>query len=328
VSPFPPPSGQSAKEDTSQIVKQLLVEILVAVKARNFKLADQLHERLIATDPMAISAIIKSSGVIEDAKTAGIDRDHLARWSKLYDLLSDEERNCFYYSMKKYVLRPKTMILTYGAMNNRLFLIDQGDVTIFYPKNGKNVILAQLGPGDILGEYTFSTISLCSASAITRTEVRVMCLESSAADGWEDKYPGLYEKLIDFCLKGGKVDEILRNKKAKKTQYERYVVAGRVKATLLTNEGEKTETVYSGELSDISMSGCCFSMRFSKKGAARALLAKYLLLFISEEQGQDLAVMSVIGRVVRVSFHLYGDFSVHVQFKKLLTEEAMRKFVT
>ncbi|NTW84499.1 MAG: cyclic nucleotide-binding domain-containing protein [Chlorobiaceae bacterium] len=164
----------------------------------------------------SLGEIIKSAGIIEDAKTAGIDPDHLANWGKLYDLLSDEERNCFYYSMKKYVLRPKTMILTYGALNNRLFLIDRGHVIIFSPKDGKNVVLAKLGPGDILGEYTFSTISLCSASAITHTEVQLMCLESSAADGWEEKYPGLYEKLIDFSLKFGRVDEIIRNKKQEK----------------------------------------------------------------------------------------------------------------
>lgn len=327
MSPFPPSGNQLDKKDQSKIVSQLVTEIQIAAKAGNFKLADQLHEKLIATDPMAISEIIKSSGVIEDQKTASIDRDHLAIWGKLYDSLSDEERNCLYYSMKKHVLRPKTKILTYGAINSRLFLIDRGHVIIFFPKDGKNVILANLGPGDILGEYTFSTISLCSASAITHTEVQLMCLESSAADDWEDKYPGLYEKLINFCLKSGRVDEILRNKKMEKKRYERHAAAGSVRATLLTNEGNKTEIVYNGGLSDISMSGCCFSVRFSKKASARALLARYLLMVISGSQ-EEPATISVIGKAVRVSFHLYGDFSVHVQFNKLLSEDVLRKVVT
>lgn len=327
MSPFPPPSNQPDKEDKSKIVQQLVGDIQAAAKARNFKLADQLHEKLIATDSMALSEIIKSSRVIEEEKTAGIDRDHLAIWGKLYNSLSDEERNCFYYSMKKHVLRPKTKILTHGAMNSRLFLIDSGHVIIFFPKDGKNVVLTKLGPGDILGEYTFSTISLCSASAITHTEVQLMCLESSVADDWEDKYPGLFEKLIDFCLKGGRVDEILRNKKMEKRRYERHTAAGPVKATLLTNEGSKTENVFSGGMSDISMSGCCFSARFTKKATARALLARNLLLFISGPQEDDPATMTVVGEVVRVSFHLYGDFSVHVQFSKLLSEDALRKFV-
>ncbi len=328
MSPFSPPSSQSDKEDNSKIVQQLVAEIQVAAKARNFSLADHLHEKLIATDPMALSEIIKSSGFIEDEKTAAISRDHLVIWGKLYNSLSDEERNCFYYSMKKLVLRPKTLILTHGTMNSRLFLIDKGQVIIFFQKDGKNVVLAKLGPGDILGEYTFSTISLCSASAITYTEVQLMLLENSAADRWEDQCPGLYEKIIDFCLKSGRVDEILRNKKMEKRRYERHAAAGLVKATLLTSEGSITEIVYSGELADISKSGCCISMRFSQKAIARALLARYLQMFVTSAQEKDPATMTVVGKVVRVSFHLYGDFSVHIQFNTLLHEEVLRQFVS
>jgi CRP-like cAMP-binding protein len=327
VSPFPPSSNQPFQEDKPQAVKQLFAQIRVAAKARDFALADQLHEQLIATDPMALNEIIKSAGIIEAEKTAGIDREHLAIWAKLYDCLSDEERNCFYYSMKRHVLRPKTKILNCGGMNSRLFLIDKGHVIIFAPKDGKNIVLAKLGRGDILGEYTFSTISLCSASAITDTEVQLMCLESSAADGWEDKCPGLYEKIINFCLKNGRVEQILRNKKLEKKRYARHAAAGPVKATLLTHAGSKTESVYSGALSDISVSGCCLSMRFSQKAAARPLLARNLLLFITAAQEEHPSTMSVIGRVVRVSFHLYGDFSVHVQFNQLLNEDVLRKFV-
>ncbi len=323
----PPPSNEPDSDGKSMIVQHLVGEIHSAAKAKNFKLADQLHEKLIATAPMAVSEIIKSSAVIENEKTAGIDLDHLAIWGKLYDSLTEEERNCCYYSMRKHVLKPKTKILTHGSMNNRLFLIEKGHVIIFFPKDGKNVVLGHLGPGDIMGEYTFTTISLCSASAITHTEVQLMCLESSVADGWEDKCPGLYEKLIDFCLKSGRVDEILRNKKMEKRRYARHTAAGPVKATLLTNEGSKTENVYSGGLSDISMSGCCFSARFSKKAIARALLSRHLLLFITTPSEENSATMSAIGKVVGVSFHLYGDFSVHVQFNKLLSEDVLRKFV-
>ncbi len=329
MSPLTSPSDQPAKVDTSQIVKGLLVEIQALAKARDFKRAEELREKLIELDPMALGQIIKASTIIEEEMAAGIDRDHLATWARLYDGLTDEERNCLYYSMKKYVVAPKKMLLTHGALNNRLFFIDRGQVTIFFPKEGRNVVLAQLGRGDILGEYTFSTISLCSASAIAHTEVQLMILDGSAADGWEDKYPGLYGNLIDFCLKSGRVDEILRNKKLEKRRHERYAAEGKVSATLLTREGKKSEVVFHGGLSDISVAGACFGMRCSKKSTARALLARYLLLSIAGERGSggDSPAISVIGRVVRVSFHLYEDYSLHVQFNSPLTEEKMKKFV-
>lgn len=319
------PPNQLAKEDKSQLIKKLFAEIQISAKARDFKRADELREKLIEIDPMALSEIIKSSEIIEAEKAAGIDRDHLAIWAKLYDNLSDEERNCLYYGMKKYVVPPKKMLLTHGAQNNRLFLIDSGQITIFFPKDGKNIVLAQLGRGDILGEYTFSTISLCSASAVTHTEVKLMCLESSAADGWEEQYPGLYEKLVDFCLKSGRVDEIIRNKKMEKRRYDRYAADGKVTAVLLTKEGKKSEVVFRGTLSDISMAGTCFTIHCTKKATARALLARYLLLSIACEDVSEPAILSAIGKVVRVSFHLYDDYSVHVQFNQLLTAEMVKK---
>lgn len=325
--PLPtPPSSQSAPKDKSQIVKQLFAEIQVSVQAKDFKLADALRDKLIETDPMALSEIIKASEAIEAAKTAGIDRDHLAIWDNLYEGLSEEESNCLFYSMKKYLLPPKKMILAHGALNNRLFLIDRGQVTIFFPKEGRNIVLAQLGRGDILGEYTFSTISLCSASAITHSEVQLRCLESSAADGWEDRYPGLYQKLIDFCLKKGRVDEIVRNKNLEKRSHTRYPAEGRVRAVVLTREGRKSEVVFQGGLSDISVAGACFTIRCTKKATARALLARHLLLSISCDRGGEPIVLSEIGRVVRVSFHLYDDYSVHLQFNEQLTEDQCKKF--
>jgi hypothetical protein len=227
--------------------------------------------------------------------------------------------------MKKFVLPPKKMILAHGALNNRLFLIDKGRVTIFFPKDGKNIVLAQLGRGDILGEYTFSTISLCSASAITHSEVQLRCLENAATDGWEEKCPGLHDKLIDFCLKKGRVDEIIRAKKLEKRTCSRFPAEGRVTAVVLTREGGKSEVVFNGGLSDISLAGACFTFRCAKKATARALLARHLLLSIVNERGDAPTVISAIGKVMRVSFHLYEDYSVHVRFNELLTEEQCNK---
>ena len=325
MSPHSSPPVQPAKEDKSQMVRRLFAEIQVLAKARDFKRAEELREKLIEIDPMALGEIIKSSEIIEEEKSAGIDRDHLAIWARLYGDLSEEEGNCLYYSMKKLVVPPKKMLLVHGAQNNRLFLIDRGQVTIFFPKDGKNILLAQLGRGDILGEYAFSAISLCLASAVTHSEVQVMCLESGVADEWEEKHPGLYQKLIDFCQKNGKVDEILRNRKLEKRRDVRIPIAGQVTAHLLTREGKKSEIIFRGGLSDISMDGICFTIRCTKKATARALLARYLFLSISCERGGAPIVFSAIGKVVRVSFHLYDDYSIHVQFNQVLSKELYKK---
>ena len=312
-------------EEKSQLVRKIVAEIEAAARARDFRRADALRDRLVEVDPMALSEIIKVNGLIEEEKTAAIDRDHLALWGKLYDNLSEEERNCLFYSLKKAVVPPKKLLLSHGAMNSRLFFIDRGQVTIFFPKGDQNIVLAQLGRGDILGEYTFATISLCSASAVTHSEVELMYLDSSVTASWEEQYPGLYEKLIDFCLKNGRVDEIIRNKKMEKRQHVRYLAEGVVNAVVLTRDGQKSDIVFRGRLTDISMAGTCFSIRCSKKATARALLAMPMLLSFACGTEENPIAFQAIGKVVRVSFHLYDDYSVHVQFSKHLPEEQIRR---
>ena len=118
-----------------------------------------------------------------------------------------------FHSMKKYVLPEKRLLLKYGSMNNRLFFIEQGKVTVAIPQaENKFKVLAQLGRGDVLGEYSFATIALCSATAVTKTAVQLRSLEGREAEHWEENFPGLYGKVLDFCKKFGRIEQISENK--------------------------------------------------------------------------------------------------------------------
>ncbi len=325
MSPLPPPSGHPSGKDGPRSAQDLFLEIQSTISQGDIPGAEALRERLLAENPMALKEIIQSAELIDEAKSAGIDKDHLVIWDKLYGSLSTEERNCLYYSLKKIVIPPGKVILAQGALNTRLFLIDGGQVTIYLPKADKNTLLAQLGRGDILGEYTFTTISLCSATAVSHSEVHMRYLNSTATDDWEQKQPGLYDKLIDFCIRYGRVDEIIRQKKLEKRTFVRYPVEGRVEATVLTQEGKKTENRFRGNLSDLSVEGTCFLIRCSKKTTARALLARHLLMSFTFERSEGKIAFSAVGKVVGVSFHLYNDYSVHIRFLKQLQETHIQK---
>ncbi|MBB5347010.1 cyclic nucleotide-binding domain-containing protein [Desulfoprunum benzoelyticum] len=318
-------SASLSAEDKRRLVGRLVTEIETALKARDFLRADILRNQLMDADPMALSEIIKINGLIEEAKTAAFDRDHLAIWNKLYDNLSEEERNGLFYSMKKMVVPPKKLLFSHGTRSDRIFLIERGQVTIFFPKDGQNIILAQMGRGDILGGCTFTTISLCPVSAVTHTEVHLMCLEGGATRELDDKFPGLFDKLIDFCTASGRVDEIVRNKKMEKREFVRYLAEGVVAATVLTAEGQKTDAAFRGDLTNISMAGACFAARISKKATARALLARHLHLSFACGVNDNPTTFKVVGRVVRVSSHLYDDYSIHVRFTRQLPEELIGK---
>lgn len=310
---------------SSSTAQPLFLQIQSAVKKGDFKHAEALREKLMADNPMALNEIIQSAELIDAAKAEGIDKDHLLVWNKLYETLSVEEKNCLFYSLKNAVIPKGKIILSLGGFNTRLFFIERGEVTIYLPKGEKNTVLARLGRGEIFGEYTFTNISLCSATVVSQTEVQVRYLESTTTDDWDTVQPGLQDKLVDFCIKYGRVDEIVTRKKQEKRTYTRYLVEGRVTATLLDKDGRKTTQSFRGALSDLSVAGTCFLIKCSKKSTARALLARHLALDFSFKPDDPKTAFSNTGKVVGVSFHLYNDYSVHVHFTNYLKEKYLQQ---
>lgn len=319
-------SPESAS-NSDKLVQSLFNQIVESVRQKDFNKADTLRSELIDKVPTALSEIIKSDTIIEEAKTAALDKDHLAIWDSLYQDLTEEEVNCLYYSMKKVKVPPKKRILAHGGMNNKLFFIDKGQVTVFFPKDGKNIVIAQLGRGDLLGEYTFATISLCSASVVSNTDVELRYIESETAAGWLDKEPVLYDKVVKYCNDHGKIDDIIKQKSLEKRQNKRYDAKGLVVATLLSKEGKKTESILKGGLSNISITGCCFEIRASKLEMAKALLARHFYLQIETEKSGKKYHCDVVGKVVRVSSHLHNEYSVHIRFIKPFGQEVIKPLI-
>ncbi len=315
-------SDQCSAEDQALEVQKLFNQIKILAANKDFLQAEALREKLIELHPMSLREIIDSAEIIEKEKGEGIDQDHLALWDKLYSTLNEEEKSCFYYSLRKFIIPPKRKILSKGAFNNRLYFIEKGEVVIYKTKGDKNVVVAKLGRGSLLGEYTFSTITLCSASVISSEEVHVRCLKGSETDDWEEKHPGLLHKIITFCESNGHLDDIERARKQAKWKYPRHSVVGRVKASLLAKDGSVNNAHFNGSVTEIARDGTCFEINCSKKKTARALLAKNLSLsytFGKDEQQEFM--FTVTGKVVRVSFNLHNDYSVHIRFHKILNEE-------
>ena len=310
-----------AGENEPLEVKQLFAQIERALQDGDFEAAEKLRDTLIEANPLAISEAIRAAELIEKEMSAAISKDHLAIWPELYDRLTTEERNCLFHSLKLYVLPEKRMLLKYGSLNNRLFFLEKGRITIAVPQDeNKFKIVAEMGPGDILGEYSFSTIALCSATAVTKSPVQIRCLEGKKAENWAEKHPGLFEKLLDFCKKYGRVDLISEKKEQENHTNPRHPVNGHVKATLLDKDGQKTEITFNGEVEEISRSGTSFSIHCNKKAIVKQLLTRsFSLDFICNNKGKDVVFTSV-GRVVRVTFLLYNDYLLHLGFHAPLPE--------
>lgn len=323
------PTNSPTEIRQSQLAEKLIERIKHALEAGNFAAAEKFRDLFIEAHPMAINESIKIGEIIEKAMSAAIDKEHLAIWPELYDALSIEERNCLFHSMKQYVLPEKRMLLKYGSLNNKLFFIEKGKVTVAVPQgSNKFKVLAQLGRGDVLGEYTFATIALCSATAVTKSPVQLRCLEGKEAESWEEKLPGLYGKVLEFCKTYGRIDLISARKELETHTHQRYSVPGRVKATLLDKNGLATDLSFNGELEEISRSGMSFAIHCNQRDTVKKLLSRSFSLAITcGNAGKEISLSST-GRVVRVSFLLYNDYLLHLGFHNPLSEELDRRLAS
>ncbi len=304
--------------------EQLVAKIITALNDKKFLVADKLRDQLVNSHPEALTEILKISDIIERAKTSNLDEQHLAIWADLYKDLSEDETNNLFYSLKKVIVPPKKKILSHGTYNTKLFFIDKGTVTVFITKENKNKIITQLGPGDLLGEYTFTTISLCSASVVSTSTVQLRYVDIAIAEKWVDTTPALYDKVVAYCEQKGKIDDILRQKQLKRHNHPRFNVAGNAMATLLDSKGNKTTSYIKGVLSNVSESGCCFDIHCSKKALAKSLLAKVCHTKLTTGNKDDRIRISTIGKIVRVGCHLHNDYSIHMKFLKPVPKDVLR----
>ncbi len=295
--------------------------------ARNgcFREAELLREQLLNSNPMAIDSIVSSAAVIEAEKTRHLDPDHLSAWSDLYDELGSEEINALFYSLKRTQVAAGKLLFAQGQPNNRLFFLESGRVTLFYRKGQKNYPVITLAAGDILGEDSFFGISLCPFSAATQSDVKLSYLNRRTADDWRENQAGLYEKIAVFCQQHGVSEEAAEQKSSGRRDYRRYPLRGSVTAHLLDQQRQRTATYFKGWLTDISRSGICFTIHCSRQQTARALLSRdtdIALVF----NDQDDKTVELSGTIVKLSFHLHSDYSVHLKFSEVLTIDLFKTF--
>ncbi|MBU1233262.1 MAG: cyclic nucleotide-binding domain-containing protein [Proteobacteria bacterium] len=315
---------KSAGEPGNQIqvrVQSLFAEIKGAVTAQDFVKAEALRDELLEVDTMALKEIIESAELIEAAKLAGIDQEHLLLWKEFYDRLSPEETSLFYYSLKNTTVPAKTILTRQGKLSDRLFLIEQGRLAAVFRKGKENYLVLQLGKGAFVGEETFFGMAICTSSVITQAEATLKVLEKAATFDWNEKAPGLYAKIEAFCHEYGQYEEAYDRKRQQENHFQRLTVQGQVSVDILSSTGKPTGHHFKAALEDISCSGACFFIKSSRKEGTRALLGRPLKMIFSIKGKTKPVEFVAIGRVVKVKFHLENDYSVHVQFAKTLGQE-------
>ncbi|MCB2215879.1 cyclic nucleotide-binding domain-containing protein [Desulfofustis glycolicus] len=290
-----------------------------------FAEADALREQLLRAHPGAINLIVSTGEYIEEEKTKRLDSEHLALWQDLYDELSEEETNTLYYRLKQDRIPSGKVIFFQGKPNNRLFFVEEGEVTLFFRTAAKNVALATVGRGSILGEDTFFGISFCTFSAVTRSEVSFRHLSRTDSAGWPDDQPGLFDKLRDWSHRVGRAEEAVKQKNLERRTHPRYPLTALATAVILDRDGRATSSYFKGAVVDLSRSGICFSMKCSKKETARALLGRQVQISLTVEGRQE-PLLQERGTIVKLSFLLHNDYHVHVKLATTIDQKVFKTF--
>lgn len=318
-------AGGNGKKDTGARVKELFARIKQCVAAGDFEKAEALREELMRVDTMALSEIIASAELIEEAKIAGIDQEHQLLWKELYERLSPEEKSILFYSLEEKIIPAKTVFIRQGWLSDRLFFIEQGRVDVIFTKAKENNLVLQVGKGGFVGDDTFFGMSICTSSVLSRSKVLVKILEKEKIAEWAEKAPGLYTKLESFCREFGQYEEAYERKRMEKSRFKRLTVHGQVCADILNSTMKQSGRKIKAAVGDISCGGACFFIKSSGKDAARALLARPLQMIFAIKGKNKLVEFAALGRVVKVRFHMENDYSVHVQFSKPLAQEKIEQ---
>lgn len=312
-------------EDKLEGAKKALLSLIEkSANRKQFKQAEALRFRLIDIDSMALADIIKAAEYIEDAKTAGVDADHIMIWSELYDLLSTEEFNEFYHALvhENYALEEN--IVHQGDQQWCLFFVNKGRVKLYYQEKENEILVKTIGSGQVFGGDSFFNDSVWTLNATSMGSVELSTLAVDNMREWKETYPALEPKIQDYCKRVSTEQEFFQNSGANRRNEKRLAFDVSVSMELLAEDGSE-DTRVKGRGSDISTGGLSFVSRISRRKHARMLLGRSVTMRI-ERDGET---TKLHGRVVAVRNLHSIDLgrSVHISFDKELTEAALLTLV-
>jgi len=319
---------QYIEQGQKELAVKLLYDLIIKyAKLKDFTVAESLRDRLIEIDNLAVSEIVNSAEIIEEEKSVTIDAQQLGLWKQYFDSLTPEESNAFYFAGKRLTVGPDRIIIKQGMLNDKLFFINEGRLKLIFRQGEKEIYIKQINKGEIVGQDTFFSISICTSSVISMNDVQLTYLDYSSLQKLEKQFPGFENRLQEFCFKSEeKVEDILRKKKIERRRFKRFEVSGEITTQLFDKEGKTAGKPFQGHLKDLSEGGVCYFIKCSQKSLARHLLGRPAKFKISypKDDGRHMT-LNINGRVAGVNFCSFNDYTVHASFSKLFPEAQIRE---
>jgi predicted Zn finger-like uncharacterized protein len=311
--------------DQENAAKLLLETITKFAKEKNFTKAEELREKLYEVAPMALNEIVRSGEIIEEEKSRAVDKNHLETWARLFDTLTTDESNALYFSMKTKAFKAGQPVFEQGQLDSRMYFIKKGRFQmVYYDRFGlQEAVLKELTPGGIANDEPFFSFTVCTTSLVAVTDAEVFYLDKNILTEWEQKHPGIENKLRIFSRLFEKVGDLIQKSGLQLRGHKRVKISRNAIVQHLDNSGKPLRTPHKVSLFDISAGGISYGFKLNKKEDASQLLDSWINIQTIYQNPTGKHKINCNGKIVAVHLQPFDESSVHVQFEELLDEQVI-----
>ncbi|MCW7755311.1 cyclic nucleotide-binding domain-containing protein [Desulfobotulus sp. H1] len=307
---------------TSEAIDLLLELVVFLSEKKQFRAAEQLHQKMMDIDSLAIGPIVAAAEKIQQEKNKAIDKKHMAIWKSWYARLVPEERSAFFFASSELSFEAGTILFQQHKKNDVLFFVDQGALQLVSVSDkGSEALVRRIGPGEFAGEDTFFRASICTTSLMALSAGCCRTLKKEALAVLDETVPALRPKLLDFCMEKRSASEVLQSKGINRRAHKRVPAQGLIVFQIVSAggaQGSEQQKIFKGRLSDISAGGLSFYVKTANEKGIHQLLGKVLGMKFVLAKSVNAQPVVCKGVVTGVLSHLQNEHSVHVRFEKLL----------
>ena len=318
-----------AAGDESAAAKMLYELIKQSAREKNFIKAESLRSKLYEVAPMALNEIVGANEIIEEEKSKSIDPEHLARWKTLYDTLENDEASELYYAMQHLEIPAGKPLFEHRQHDSNLYFLQKGELKMVHydEKKGRDVVIKELFPGDVVNHEAFFSFTLCTTGAVAQKAAAVSYLEQTILGHWKEKFPGLEPKLATFCHSKLKTAALIEKAGIDLRAHPRHLTQLKAMIQLVDSTGDPVQNPFQVSLFDISAGGVSFGLKLNKRSDAAWFLGHGLLLQSSYMMSGTRRKIKKKGRIVAAHLQPFGESSIHVCFDSLLEEDIIADIV-
>jgi CRP-like cAMP-binding protein len=311
--------------ETEKAFKLLCQLAVLCAKEKDFIRAETFRDQLYEVDGSARTAIGKVNGIIAQEKIKAVSASQRQLWPGFFNGLSKEEAIDFFIALQTIEFESEHIVLKQGAPNDRLYLIDQGQIKIVYKADSRQGLIKTLSRGDFFGEDTFFSVNVCTVSAVALSDVKLRFLDKKGLERLIGKHRTTGAGLRKICFSGRSVFDCLRQKRMDRRQDQRIHYQTNVSVQILDSKNQKPiARNFSAELWDISKQGLSFYFESKSPDTVRRLIGRTLSVRLYLAQEGKKVELALTGVVLGVQNHPMDEYSVHMKLERPFSSEAIQ----